>query len=274
MEVVHITELAAELVRDGKLKFKNEVPMRVTWHDPCHIGRHGRIYEEPREVLKAIPGLEFTEMEHNRDEGLCCGSVLTLIGDTRPTSGRIAHARLQEARDIKADAIVTTCPCCEFQLRVWNAAGGNGLKVLDFAAVIAEALGEKLENPDPQVEASWAVFDTMIQLMTPQGLADFMWEFMDSLSPLLGRTMRLGKKIPAPLKAAVFAVTDRLLPLVMPKMLPLMMPWMLPRMMPLMEAKMPTMSDSMRELMPDILPRVMDRIMPDMMPRIMRCMMS
>jgi Fe-S oxidoreductase/FAD/FMN-containing dehydrogenase len=274
VEVRHISELAAELVRDGKLKFSSEVPMKVTWHDPCHIGRHGGIYEEPRDVLRAIPGLELVEMEHNREEGLCCGSVLTLIGETRPTSGRIAHRRLQEARDSGAEAIVSTCPCCEFQLRVWNAAEGDGMKVLDFAALVAEALGEKLENPDPKVQDSWAVFDTMIQLMTPQGMADFMWEFLDSVSPLLGRTMRLGRKLPEPLKKGMFAVTDRLMPLMMPRMLPLMMPWMLPRMMPLMEAKMPTMSDSMRRLMPDILPRVMDRIMPYMMPRIMRCMLS
>jgi Fe-S oxidoreductase/FAD/FMN-containing dehydrogenase len=274
IEVRHISELASELVRDGKLKFKNEVPMKVTWHDPCHIGRHGGIYEEPRDVLKAIPGLELTEMEHNRDEGLCCGSVLTLIGETRPTSGRIAHERLQEARDTGAEAIISTCPCCEFQLRVWNAAEGNGLKILDFAAVVAEALGEKLENPDPKVQDSWAVFDTMIQLMTPQGMADFMWEFIDSISPVMGKVMRLGKRLPKPLKEGMFFMTDRLISLMMPRMLPIMMPWMLPRMMPLMEAKMPTMSDSMRELMPDILPRVMDKIMPYMMPRIMRCMLS
>jgi hypothetical protein len=220
--------------------------------------------------------MELKEMAHNRDDGLCCGSVLTLIGDTRPTSGRIAHGRLQEARDTEVDAIVTTCPCCEFQLRVWNAAEGNedGLKILDFAAVVAEALGEKLENPDPRVQDSWAVFDTMIQLMTPEGMAELMWEFMDGISPVLGKVMRLGKKLPAPLKNGMFAVADGLMPLMIPRMLPVIMPWMLPRMMPLMEAKMPTMSDSMRELMPDILPRVMDRVMPYMMPRIMRCMLS
>ncbi len=273
VEVKHISELAAELVSEGKLPFKREVPMKVTWHDPCHIGRHGGIYEEPRRVLEAIPGLELVEMEHNREDGLCCGSVLTLIGETRPTSGRIAHQRLEEARAAGAEAIVTTCPCCEFQLRVWNAAEGNGLKVLDFAAVVAEALGEELEDPDPKVQDSWAVFDVMIQLMTPQGMADFMWEFLDSVSPLLGRTMRLGKKLPGPLKKAVFAAADRAMPPLMPRMLPVMMPWMLPRMMPLMEAKMLTMSESMRELMPDILPKVMERIMPEMMPRIMRCML-
>ncbi|MBC7230025.1 MAG: FAD-binding oxidoreductase [Actinobacteria bacterium] len=274
VEVKHITEVAAELVRDGKLNFKREIPMKVTWHDPCHIGRHGGIYEEPREVLEAIPGLELTEMEHNREDGLCCGSVLTLIGETRPTSGRIAHARLEEARASGAEAVVTTCPCCEFQLRVWNAAEGNGMKVLDFAAVVAEALGEELEDPDPRVQDSWAVFDVMIQLMTPQGMADFMWEFLDSISPLLVRAMRLGRKLPGPLKRAMFAAADRAMPPLMPRMLPVMMPWMLPRMMPLMEAKMPTMTESMRELMPDILPRVMERIMPYMMPRILRCMMG
>ncbi|WP_458012742.1 FAD-binding and (Fe-S)-binding domain-containing protein [Candidatus Solincola sp.] len=273
VEVKHISQLAAELVKEGKLKFEHPVNMKVTWHDPCHIGRHGGIYEEPRQVLQVIPGLELVEMEHNRDEGLCCGSVLTLIGETRPTSGRIASRRLAEARATGAQAVVTTCPCCEFQLRVWNAAEGNGLRILDFAAVVAEALGEKLEDPDPQVQDAWAVFDTMIQLMTPQGMADLVWEFIDSLSPVLGRVMRLRKRSPAPLKKAVFAVTDRVMPLLMPRVLPVMMPWMLPRMMPLMEKRMPTMSDSMRELMPAVLPRVMDRVMPYMMPRILRCML-
>ncbi|OFW56878.1 MAG: hypothetical protein A2W01_01925 [Candidatus Solincola sediminis] len=274
IEVRHISELAAELVREGKLEFKNEIPMKVTWHDPCHIGRHGGIYEEPRDVLKAIPGIELVEMEHNREEGLCCGSVLTLIGETRPTSGRIADKRLQEARDVEAEAIISTCPCCEFQLRVWNAAEGNGIKILDFASVVSEALGEKLENPERIVQDSWAVFDVMIQLMSPQGMADFMWEFMESVSPLLAKGMRSFKHLPKPLLKGMFFMTDRLMPPVMPKMLPIMMPWMLPRMMPLMEKKMPTMSDSMKQLMPDILPKVMDKIMPYMMPRIMRCMLG
>lgn len=273
MEVKHISQLAIELVRNGKLSFERPVNMKITWHDPCHIGRHGGIYEEPREVLRAIPGLELVEMEHNREEGLCCGSVLTLIGETRPTSGRIASRRLAEARATGAQAVVTTCPCCEFQLRVWNAAEGNGLKVLDFAAVVAKALGEKLEDPDPQVQDAWAVFDTMIQLMTPRGMADLMWEFLDSISPALGGATRLGKRIPGPLKKALFAVTDRVMPSLVPLVLPALMSWMLPRMMPLMEKRIPTMSDSMRELMPAILPRVMDRVMPYMMPRILRCML-
>lgn len=136
--------------------------------------------------------------------------------------------------------------------------------------MVAETLGEKLENPDPQVQDAWAVFDTMIQLMTPKEPADFIWEFLDSMSTALGEAMRLGKKIPGPLKKALFTVTDRVVPPLVPRMLPVIMPRLLPRMMPLMEKRMPTMSYSMRELMPMILPRVMDRIMPYMMTRILR----
>ncbi len=274
VEVRHISQLAAQLVEEGRLRFEEPLRLKATWHDPCHIGRHGGIYEEPRRVLQAIPGLELVEMEHNREEGLCCGSVLTLIGETRPTSGRIASLRLAEARETGAEAVITTCPCCEFQLRVWNAAEGNELRILDFAAVVAQALGVELEDPDPKVQDAWAVFDTMIQLMTPRGMADFMWEFLDTSLPLMGRLLRLGKRVSLPLKRALFAVSDRAMPPLVPRMLPAMMPWMLPRMMPLMEKRMPTMSDSMRELMPAILPRVMERVMPYMMPRILRCMLE
>jgi Fe-S oxidoreductase/FAD/FMN-containing dehydrogenase len=274
VQVRHIAQLAAEMVREGKLEFKKDIPMKITWHDPCHIGRHGGIYEEPREVLRAIPGIELYEMEHNREDALCCGGVLTLIGETRPTSGRIADKRLQEARDAGAEAIVTTCPCCEFQLRVWNQADGNGMQIIDFASIVSEALGGKLEDPDHVVRDSWAVFDVMIQLMSPQGMADFMWEFMEGVSRPLAGAMRAFRKLPRPALNAMFFMADRAMPLMVPKMLPVLMPWMLPRMMPLMEAKMPAMSDSMKQLMPEILPKVMDRIMPYMMPRIMRCMLG
>lgn len=141
MEVKPISQLAAELVSNGKLRFKRPVNMKVTWHYPCRIGRHGGIYEEPREALRAIPGLELVVMEHNREEGLCCGSVLALIGETRPTSGRIAPRRLAEARATCVQAVATTCQW-RVPTAVGNAAEGSGLRVLDFAAVVAE-------DPDP-----------------------------------------------------------------------------------------------------------------------------
>jgi len=73
-EVIHITELIASLVKEEKLKFTKEVPMTVTWHDPCHLGRHCGTYEEPRDILKAIPGIRLVEMERIKDQAWCCGA--------------------------------------------------------------------------------------------------------------------------------------------------------------------------------------------------------
>ena len=75
--------------------------MTVTWHDSCHMGRAGEIYEAPRKLIQAIPGIEFVEMEHNRQEAHCCGSVLSLVAD--PDVGeRVGDVRLQEAEDAGA----------------------------------------------------------------------------------------------------------------------------------------------------------------------------
>jgi len=261
LEVRHISEVAAELVEQGKLRFERELPLKVTWHDPCHIGRHGGIYEEPRRVLRAIPGLELVEMEHNREDGLCCGSVLTLIGDTHPTSQNIAQERLREARLSGAEVIATTCPCCEFQLRVWSEAAGDGMPVRDFASIVGEALGEELEDPTPDVIRNWAVFEKMIAMMTPAGMASFMREFLDGL-PGGKAALRVLALVPRPLVELMARAAGAVLPRVGPRLLPPALRLMLPRMMPLMERRMPEMSEAMRELMPHMLPEVMSRVMP------------
>jgi Fe-S oxidoreductase len=99
------------------MRFEHEVDLTVTWHDSCHMGRAGKIYEAPRQLIQAIPGIEFVEMEHNRQEAHCCGSVLSLVAD--PDVGeRIGDIRLREAEDAGAEALVAACPCCEVQLRV------------------------------------------------------------------------------------------------------------------------------------------------------------
>ncbi|MFB6215962.1 MAG: heterodisulfide reductase-related iron-sulfur binding cluster, partial [Candidatus Aenigmatarchaeota archaeon] len=87
----HITETTERLADEGRLSFEEEPDMdEVTWHDPCHIGRHAGIYEPPRNVLEELPGVELKEMEHNRENSLCCGSVLTRVGEPDPTSDNIA----------------------------------------------------------------------------------------------------------------------------------------------------------------------------------------
>lgn len=128
------------MVKENKLNFIKAVDTVATWHDPCHIGRHAGLYNPPRETLEAIPGLKLVEMEHNRENALCCGSVLTRISDAE-ISDKIAIRRFKEAEAAGANDMVTTCPCCEVQLRIGRDACQSSIKVRDFATVVAEALG-------------------------------------------------------------------------------------------------------------------------------------
>jgi Fe-S oxidoreductase len=115
-QVYHATEYIDKLIREEKLEITGELPMRVTWHDPCHLGRHCGIYEEPRRILKAIPGTELLEMERIKDQSWCCGGgggVRTAFMDF---AQKTATKRIKEAKNTGAQAIVTECPFCEQNL--------------------------------------------------------------------------------------------------------------------------------------------------------------
>jgi len=115
-EILHVTQVLEKLVADGTIKFTKKVPMTVTWHDPCHIGRHCGIYEEPRNILKAIPGLRLIEMERIKDQGWCCGAGAGVRTAFPEHSFRISAERIEEAKATGAEAIATCCPYCEQSL--------------------------------------------------------------------------------------------------------------------------------------------------------------
>ena len=145
-EVKHYSELVAPALADGTLELKSN-PFEgktVTFHDSCHMGRAQGNYEPPRDMLKAIPGVDMVEMEHNREEGLCCGSVLTLVGEM-PVAPVLGGHRLQEAVDAGADTVVALCPCCQVQLRDSNIKNDLGLQIDDLSRVVAEA--RRLRHP-------------------------------------------------------------------------------------------------------------------------------
>ena len=96
----HYSELVSDKIKAGKFKFPNPIKKRVTWHDSCHIGRVSGVYEQPRDVIKAIPGVEFVEMTHHHEEAHCCGSVLTLIKDPL-VAHDIGETRLDEATAVE-----------------------------------------------------------------------------------------------------------------------------------------------------------------------------
>jgi Fe-S oxidoreductase/FAD/FMN-containing dehydrogenase len=105
INVRHYSELVAEKIKDGSFAFTHPVPGRVTWHDSCHAGRVSGIYEPPRDIIKAIPGVELVEMANHHEAAHCCGSVLTLIKDPL-VAHDIGEMRLNEAVEAKAGTVL------------------------------------------------------------------------------------------------------------------------------------------------------------------------
>jgi len=273
VNIKHITEVTAELVKAGKLEFKQEPKDGgiLTYHDPCHIGRHGGIYEPPREVLKAIPGVELVEMEHNREDGLCCGSVLSRVGRP-PAADAIGIARMKEAQQVNADVILTTCPCCEVQLRVGARAGNSPVRVLDLTDIVVEALGYEVADPTYSVLDAWDVFGVAIDMMTVDGMNDMMKrmmpEIMEAMPGIMKSMMGMIKAMPSPLRHAMLVMMEKMIPLLMPRLMPAMMPQLLPRVIELMKEAIPNMPPAMDAMLPEMLSEVMASIMPPMLPRI------
>jgi len=111
-DIIHTTELLADLMKKGELEPVKEFKKRVTYHDPCHLGRHAGVYETPREVLKRIPGLELIEMPANRVEAWCCGAGGGFKSGFPKEALEIAQMRVQEAIETGAEGLVSACPFC------------------------------------------------------------------------------------------------------------------------------------------------------------------
>jgi heterodisulfide reductase subunit D len=131
IEVTHISKEIARLVREGKLKI-NKSTERMTYHDPCHLGRLGGVFEEPREIVKAVA--KFVEMPNNRYESRCCGAGAGLQSAFPKLSKDLAAKRVAEAKATGATTIVTSCPFCETQLRTVP-----GVKVMDLMELLLNA---------------------------------------------------------------------------------------------------------------------------------------
>ncbi|MCC6523265.1 MAG: (Fe-S)-binding protein [Polyangiaceae bacterium] len=143
-EVVHVAQLLAELVATGRLALRRAPPQKVTYHDPCYLGRHNGIYDEPRRVLGTIPGLALVEMPDHHAGSLCCGGGGGRIWMDTPKGERFADLRLAQARAVGADVLVTSCPYCisNFEESRLGLEAGDAPQVKDLTELVAAALDE------------------------------------------------------------------------------------------------------------------------------------
>jgi heterodisulfide reductase subunit D len=139
-EVLHVVEFLKPYLENKKLELHKGESKKITWHDPCHMGRALGIYEEPREILKAIPGVELVEMDTNREAAMCCGSGGGLRSYDSEQAKKIAADRMHDAEKVEADILATACPFCEHNLKDGAKAIQSNIRVVDILELLAESL--------------------------------------------------------------------------------------------------------------------------------------
>jgi Fe-S oxidoreductase len=142
-KVVHYTELIADLIRQGKLKLTNELNSKLTYHDPCYLGRYNGVYLEPRRILQGIPKTKLKEMERSRDTGFCCGGGGGLMWiEEQPGTTKINQIRLEDALKTGAETVVTACPYClqMFEDSIDHKGVKDSLKARDLVELVEEAM--------------------------------------------------------------------------------------------------------------------------------------
>jgi len=171
VEIMHISQYLERLIAEGKLKLTKEVPVTVTYHDPCHLGRMGEpwihwegketklygqlilhdppkefrrgtrgVYDSPREVLKSIPGLRLVEMTRIKEYAWCCGAGGGVKEAYPDFATWTARERIAEAKSTGAEAMVTCCPWCERNFKDAIAESGDGIKLYDIVELVQQAI--------------------------------------------------------------------------------------------------------------------------------------
>ena len=143
IEVLHYTQLVAKLIEQGRLKFTKEVRAKVTYHDPCFLGKQNGVFDEPRAIIEAIPGVKLVEMDRNRERSLCCeggGGRMWVEGTNQEE--RLAFQRVHEAADTGAEILAVACPFCLLTLEDAVKVQGldDKLKVMDIMEIVSMAL--------------------------------------------------------------------------------------------------------------------------------------
>ena len=141
-ETIHHTELLAELVNSGALTPKNNIEQKLTFHDPCYLGRHHGAYNAPREILNAIPGIKLDEMKRTKDKALCCGMGGGNMWYELPEGEHLAKNRLQDIAEVQPQKLATACSYCliNFNSSKSQNTQTEGLEIDDVASILAKSI--------------------------------------------------------------------------------------------------------------------------------------
>jgi Fe-S oxidoreductase len=141
-EVVHISQYLLELINEGKLVLNKEYAKKIAYHDPCYLGRHNGIFDQPRESLKKVPGADLIEMPDARVDSLCCGGGGGRIWMETPKNERFSDLRLEQAVNAGAEVLATACPYCitNFEDSRLSRDDSDTIAVKDITEIIQEAI--------------------------------------------------------------------------------------------------------------------------------------
>ena len=151
-DVKHTAEYLVDLIKAGKLELKHEVKMKVTYHDPCHLGRHSGVFDAPREVLKSIPGIEIVEMERSREFSRCCGAGGGLKAGYPDIQNKISQKRVTDALATGATELVSACPFCYQGLQVGIQAMNAPITMRDITELVYMSLTGIAQKETPAAE--------------------------------------------------------------------------------------------------------------------------
>lgn len=140
VELMHASQLIAELIKSGSLKLKNDIDVTATYHDPCDLGRNTGIYEEPREVIQAIPGLRFVELPMNRKFSVCCGGGGNVEMTDQDLSAQVAQMKLDSIQDAGAEMVITACQQCVRTMATRARRQKIDIEVKDLTELVVEAM--------------------------------------------------------------------------------------------------------------------------------------
>ena len=147
--VYHFTQYVEKLIAERKLPLNNPINAKVTYHDPCHLGRHSKVFDAPRNILKKIKGIEFVEMERSREKSRCCGAGGGYKSAFNDLAVNVACERIKDAEEVGAQIIATACPFCVLNLGAGVKKLGSKVKVMDISEILLKVTAPVEAPPAP-----------------------------------------------------------------------------------------------------------------------------